>query len=300
MREYAEASRAPNTWKAYQSDLRHFSTWCEEHGLDVQLPVRPSTVAAYLADFAGTHKTSTLQRRLYALSALHKAASHASPAEAPEVQAVWAGIKRTHRTAPTKKAPATTKVMARLVRPLGDSLIDVRDRALLLIGYAGAFRRSELVALDVEDITEVDDGLRITLARSKADQEGEGAVIGIPFGSNPVTCPVRAWRAWLAASGITTGAAFLSIHRDHKVRQRRLTDRAVAQMVQRRAAAADLDPTVFGGHSLRAGFATQGFTHGVPEFRIMTDGRWRSSSSMRGYIREGELFRDSTASKLGL
>ena len=97
------------------------------------------------------------------------------------------------------------------VRPLGDSLIDIRDRAVLLIGYAGAFRRSELVGLDVEDIAEVEDGLRITLAPSKADQEGEGIVIGIPYGSNPVTCPVRAWRAWLLASGITGGAAFRSI-----------------------------------------------------------------------------------------
>ena len=195
---------------------------------------------------------------------------------------MWAGIKRTHHTAPTKKAPTTTKVLARLVRPLGAPLIDIGDRALLLVGFAGAFRRSELVALDVE----VDDGLRITLAHSKADQEGAGAVIGIAFGSNPVTCPVRAWRAWLLTSGIIGGAAFRSIAPNGTtLRARRLTDRAVADVVQRRAAAAGLDAATFGGHSLRAGFATQAFTEGVSEFRIMTDGRWRSSSSMRGYIR---------------
>jgi site-specific recombinase XerD len=149
------------------------------------------------------------------------------------------------------------------VRPLGDSLIDIRDRAVLLIGYAGAFRRSELVGLDVEDIVEVEDGLRITLARSKADQEGEGIVIGIPYGSNPVTCSVRAWRAWLLASGITGGAAFRSITgHGTALKPGRLSDRAVAEVVQRRACDAELVAGLFGGHSLRAGFATQGFTHG--------------------------------------
>ena len=202
MRAYAEASRAPNTWRAYQSDLRHFGAWCAEHGLE-PLPAAAATVAAYLTDHAGVLATATLQRRLYALSALHRAGGFDSPADAPEVQAVWSGIKRTHRIAPTQKAPTLTTVIAAMVEPLGERRIDVRDRALLLMGFAGAFRRSELVALDVEDITDTDDGLRIAVHRSKADQEGEGAAVGLPYGSNPATCPVRAWRAWLEVSGIT-------------------------------------------------------------------------------------------------
>jgi site-specific recombinase XerD len=299
MRAYAEASRAPNTWRAYQSDLRHFAAWCANHGLE-PLPAAAATVAAYLTDHAGQLATATLQRRLYALSALHRAGGFDSPADAPEVQAVWSGIKRTHRMAPTKKAPTLTTVIAAMVEPLGERRIDVRDRALLLMGFAGAFRRSELVALDVEDITDTDEGLRIAVRRSKADQEGEGAAVGLPYGSNPATCPVRAWRAWLEVSGITGGPAFRALTRHDKLSTRRLTAEAVAIVVKRRAKAAALHEQTFAGHSLRAGFATEAFRQGVPELSVMRHGRWKSSASMRGYIREGGLWRDNAAAKLGL
>lgn len=299
MREYAEASRAPNTWRAYQSDLRHFAAWCAERGVE-PLPAAATTVAAYLTDHAGALATSTLERRLYALSALHRAGSFASPADAPEVQAVWSGIKRTHRTVRTQKAPTLTKVIAAMVAELGERRIDVRDRALLLMGFAGAFRRSELVAFDVEDVTDTDDGLRLAVRRSKADQEGAGDAVGLPYGSNPATCPVRAWRAWLEVSGITEGAAFRAIDRHDRLSARRLTADAVATIVKRRAKAAGLDAPAFAGHSLRAGFATEAFGQGVPEFSVMRHGRWKSASSMRGYIREGSLWRDNAAAKLGL
>jgi len=220
MREYAEASRAPNTWRAYQSDLRHFAAWCAERGLE-PLPAAATTVAAYLADHAGQLSTATLERRLYALSALHRAGGFNSPADAPEVQAVWSGIKRTHRTARVQKTPTLTKVIAAMAEPLGKRRIDVRDRALLLMGFAGAFRRSELVALDVEDVTDTDDGLRLAVRRSKADQEGAGEVVGLPYGSNRATCPVRAWRAWLEVSEITEGAAFRAIDRHDRLNARR-------------------------------------------------------------------------------
>jgi len=169
----------------YRSDLEHFAHWCAERDLE-PVPAAATTVAAYLADHAGVLATSTLQRRLYALSALHRAEGLDSPAEAPEVQAVWSGIKRTHHMAPAQKAATLTKVVAAIVAELGERRIDVRDRALLLIGFAGAFRRSELVALNVEDVTDTDDGLRIAVRRSKADQEGKGTAVGLPYGSNPV------------------------------------------------------------------------------------------------------------------
>ena len=214
---------------------------------------------------------------------------------------MWSGIKRTHRTARTQKTPALTKVIAAMVADLGDRRIDVRDRALLLMGFAGAFRRSELVAFDVQDITDTDDGLRLAVRRSKADREGAGDAVGLPYGSNPATCPVRAWRAWLEVSGITEGAAFRAIDRHDRLSSRRLTADAVATIVKRRAAAAaGLDATAFAAHSLRAGFATEAFSQGVPEFSVMRHGRWRSASSMRGYIREGDLWRDNAAAKLGL
>jgi site-specific recombinase XerD len=304
MREYAEASRAPNTWRAYQSDLRHFETWCAQNKLQA-LPAAGTVVAAYLADHAGALSTATLQRRLYALSALHRAEGLDSPADAPEVQAVWSGIKRTHRMAPAQKAPTLTKVIAAMVEPLGERRIDIRDRALLLMGFAGAFRRSELVALDAGDITDTDDGLRIAVHRSKTDQAGEGDAVGLPYGSNPATCPVRAWRAWLEVSGITDGPAFRAVTRHDKatrprIGSRRLSTDAVAIIVKERAKAAGFDRTTFAGHSLRAGFATEAFRQGVPELSVMRHGRWKSSASMRGYIREGGLWRDNAAAKLGL
>jgi len=173
----------------------------------------------------------------------------------------------------------------------------VRDRALLL---AGPFRRSELVGLDVADITDTEDGLHIVVRRSKSDQEGEGDLVGVPYGSHPPTCPVRAWRAWLAVSEITEGPAFRGITRHGKISETRLTARAVADVVKVRAHAAGLDAKTFAAHSLRAGFATEAFGQGVPEFSVMRHGRWKSASSMRGYIREGSLWSDNAAAKLGL
>jgi integrase len=257
-------------------------------------------VAAYLSDHAGALSTATLERRLYALSALHRAEGFDSPADAPEVQAGWRGIKRTHRTQRRQKSPTRTKLIRAIVEELGERRIDVRDRALLLMGFAGAFRRSELVALDFDDITETDEGLRVTVRRSKADQEGAGEVVGLPYGSNPDTCPVRAWRAWLEVSGITEGPAFRAIDRHDRLSDRRLTAGVVADVVKRRVKAAGYEPADFAGHSLRSGFATEAFGQGVPEFSVMRHGRWKSSTSMRGYIREGSLFRVNAAAKLGL
>jgi hypothetical protein len=186
---------------------------------------------------------------------------------------------------PRKMRAARTKVITAMVAPLSDGLADARDRTLLLFGFAGALRRSELVALDIEDVSEDDDGLLLVVRRSKTDQEAEGAIRGLPYGSHPATCPVRAWRGWLTASGITTGPAFRSVDRHGRLGAQRLSDRAVADMIKRRARAAGLDGA-FAGHSLRAGFATEGCAQGTPELAIMRHGRWRSASVMRGYIEE--------------
>jgi integrase len=200
----------------------------------------------------------------------------------------------------------------------GAPAVDRRDRALLLIGFAGALRRSELVALDVEDISEDENGLRLRLRRSKTDQEGSSRVVGVPYGSHPATCPVRAWRAWRDHLGEgelafdeakedwtfvprpPVGPAFRAIRWPGYVSSRRLSDRAVADIIKRRAQAAGLDPALFSGHSLRAGFATEAYAQGVPELAIMRHGRWRSAATMRGYVEEGSLWNDNAAARLGL
>lgn len=215
------------------------------------------------------------------------------------VRSVWAGIRRRHGTAPRKVRAARTKIVTTMVAPLGDRLADVRDRALLLIGFAGALRRSELVALDVDDISEDEGRLRIVLRRSKTDQEGETRTTGLPYVSHPATCPVRAWRAWLAASSIDTGPAFRAVDRHGRMRSTRLSDRAVADMVKRRAAAAGLDG-LFAGHSMRAGFATEAYAQGTAELAIMCHGRWKSAAVMRGYVEEGTIWTGNAAARLGL
>lgn len=299
-RQLAEGSRAATTRKAYESDMADFRAWCATQHPPLQaLPAEPMTVALYLAALADMRTPSTIRRRISSISVVHQLAGVASPTSDAAVQAVWKGIRRAKGTATTKKKAARTKVISALVAPLGTSLGDVRDRALLLIGFAGALRRSELVALDVEDISEDDEGLLLVLHRSKADQEAEGAIRGVPYGSRPATCPVRAWRAWREASGITEGAAFRSVNRHGRLGTTRLSDRAVANMIKRRAQHAGVTGD-FAGHSLRAGFATEAYAQGTPELAIMRHGRWRSASVMRGYVEEGGVWNDNAAQRLGL
>jgi site-specific recombinase XerD len=174
-RRLAENSRAANTRKAYACDMDQFRAWCaSQHPALPALPAHPVTVALYLTALAEVRKPATIRRRMNSISVVHQLAGFASPTRDAAVQAVWKGIRRTQGSAPTKKKAARTKVISALVAPLGTSLGDVRDRALLLIGFAGALRRSELVALDVQDVTQDDDGLVVTIRRSKGDQEAHG------------------------------------------------------------------------------------------------------------------------------
>src|SRR3954451_15074406 len=195
-----------------------------------------------------------------------------------------------------------------MVATLGTDMIGIRDRALLLLGFAGAFRRSELVGLDVDaaDATRAGHieigraGITVRLMRSKTDQEGQGQAIGIPFGAKPATCPVRAVQAWIKAAGIQSGPLFRSVNRHGQVSAERLSDKGVALVVKRCAEAAGLDPRVFAGHSLRAGLATSAAMAGVEERVIMSQTRHPSTTMVRRYIREGSLFRENAAGKVGL
>ena len=183
---------------------------------------------------------------------------------------------------------------------LPETLLGRRDACLLLLGFSSAMRRSELVALDVADVNHTNDGLIVTVTRSKTDQEGEGRQIGIPYGSNPTTCPVRTSRAWLDVSGIEDGPLFRPIDRHGKLGKERLSNRAVAMIVKRTAQAAGLDPKVVAGHSLRSGMATSAARAGATEAEIMNQTVHKSLPVLRRYIRRGSLFNDNAAAKLGL
>jgi len=302
--DYARQAKSKNTRRAYASDWDDFARWCQPYGF-VPLPARPETVALYLTALADALKPSTLGRRLATISQVHQAAGHETPTTAAPVRLVWAGIRRAKGTHQQGKAPAVTAELRRMVDTLGDRLIGVRDRALLLLGFAGAFRRSELVALDLTDAYAGHDGLTVTIRKSKTDQEGQGRKVGIPYGSHPHTCPVRATAAWREKSGLTgsgsaDGALFRAINRHGQVQPGRLSDRAVALIVKRAALAAGLDPTRYAGHSLRAGLATSAAQAGVSERFIMAQTGHKSVTVARRYIRDGSLFRDNAAAQVGL
>jgi integrase len=262
----------------------------------------PETVAYYLTALARSHKPATLQRRLTALSKAHQAAGHPSPASTQHaaVGEIFKGIKRTVGTAQPGKEPLFTLEIRKMIAALPQNLQGARDRALLVIGFAGGFRRSELAALDTDDVAETDDGLVLSLRRSKTDQEGQGSKVALPFGSQPETCPVRSFRAWKAAAGITEGAVFRGVNNRGQLAGIRLDSGSVARIIKRACRRAGLDPAPYAGHSLRAGFCTQAYLNGVPELSIMRQSRHQSLDTVRKYIRDRSLFRDNPAAKLGL
>jgi integrase len=298
-RDYVAASRAANTTRVYRTGWVQFTAWCDEHGV-VALPAGPETVACYVADLAKVAKPATIDLRLAAISAAHRAAGHDSPTKEEAVRLVRRGVRRTLGTAQRQVRPITVPDLRVMLEGLGTNPAGCRDRALLLVGFAGALRRSELAGLDVADIIEGADGLTVHLRRSKTDQEGAGRTIGIPYGSNPITCPVRAWRAWLEVSGITEGPAFRPVDRHGHIRSTRLSAPAVALVLKRHAARAGLDPGEVAGHSLRAGLATSAASAGVPERVIAATTGHRGTAMLRRYIREGSLFRENAASAVGL
>jgi site-specific recombinase XerD len=298
--EYFQAAQAANTRRAYASDWKHFAAWCRAAGQG-SLPAAPETVVWYLSALAETAKVSTLTRRLSAISQAHQAAGLETPTAHIAVRKLMAGIRRQKGTAQTGKKPLVTADLRVLLAPLGPRrVLDVRDRALLLAGFAGAFRRSELVGLDVGDLELGRDGLVVNIRRSKTDQAGQGRKVGIPYGSTPATCPVRALEAWLAVLGADGGPLFRGINRHGHLAGGRLTAQSVALIIKRLAAQAGTEARDLAGHSLRAGLATAAAAAGVSERSIMAQTGHRSLATLRKYIREGSLFLENAAAKVGL
>jgi len=299
VRQYVGASKASNTVRGYRSDWHAFGAWCESHGWR-PLPAAPDIVAAFIAECAGRLKSGSVQRRLNAISEAHKAAGLASPTREPIIINTLKGIRRTNGTAPAQKTAALTDDIRAMVNATDGGMIGLRDRALILIGFASAFRRSELVGLSVDDCAFGKDGLTITLRRSKTDQEGVGRKIGIPYGSNPETCPVRTLLEWIEQAGISSGPLFRSITRHGQVRPDGLSGVDVARVVKKLAGRAGLDAVRYAGHSLRSGHATSAAINGASERSIMDQTGHRSVQMVRRYIRDASLFRENSAGKLGL
>ncbi len=286
--QYAREGHAAATRAAYRADFAAFTAWCSVRSVPA-LPAASETVAAYLAAEAEAGmKPSTIGRRCAAIRYAHRLAGHEPPTNTEMVKATLRGIRRRRGAAPRRMAPAVAEIAKDMARAAPESIKGLRDRALLLLGFAGAFRRSELVALDVADIEETEEGLRVTIRRSKTDQEGHGVVVAVVRGG--VCCPVRAVRAWLDAAGIAEGPIFRMMHKGGAVTQTRLSPKSANKIVKAYAAAVGLDASMFGAHSLRAGAATTAARRGAPLHKIQQLTRHRSVDVLMGYIRDAELF----------
>ncbi len=297
-REYARASRSASTLKAYRIDWADFEAWCAGQQL-AALPATPDTVAAYIAAQAGSHKASTIQHRLSSISMRHQTAGYDSPTKNELVRSVLKGIRRELGTAPAEKAPLLATDVRAMVAALPDTLTGKRDRALLLLGFAGAFRRSELVALNVADLEFTADGIVVTIRRSKTDQEGQGRKLGIPSLPTSTACPVRAVRAWLEASAITEGPIFRPIGVGSRVSATRLSGQGVGIVVKRNLPR-DRDRTKFAGHSLRSGFVSSAVLGGANLRAIMKTTGHRTIEMVLRYTRDANLFRGNAVASTGL
>ena len=288
---YAKDEKAAATRRAYRADFANFCAWASK--IDVAaLPAEPATIAGYLAHLADSGRSpSTIGRRLAAIAYAHRLKGLNSPTTAEAVRTVLRGIRRRLGVAVSRKAPATAAAIAAMLEriPPG-SLSGCRDRALLLIGFAAALRRSELVDLKVNDLELQADGLLIHIRKSKTDQEGEGAAVAVPNGGK--LRPVEALTEWLTSAKIVDGHIFRAIDRHGKVNKTGLSDRSVANVIKRWAKAAGLDPAIFSGHSLRAGFVTSALEHGADMFKVMDVTRHRRVETLKGYDRRAQAFRN--------
>jgi integrase len=301
-KEFANSAKAPATVKAYRSDWLDFEQWCYGHQL-VSLPAMPETVAFYIADRASTLASGTITRRLTSITHAHRANGHSdTPATTHHaiVGETLSGIRRSIGTAQRGKAPLLSVDIRKIIAASPESLLGSRDRALVLVGFAGAFRRSELARIDYADLTFSGHGIVIDLRKSKTDQEGAGRKVALPWGMNVETCPVLSLRTWLDAAHITDGSIFRAVDRQGQVSKSRLNKDSIGVILKRAAARAGLKTETLGGHSLRAGHVTQAAMNGVSEFVIMKQTGHRSVSTLRRYIRLGEMFTQNAASGLGI
>ncbi len=294
--EFVLAQHATATRRAYRSDWAIFCAWARDRAVPA-LPAAPEEVAAFLAAEATRGvKVATLARRAAAIRYVHAAERLEPPTNAEVVRATLRGIRRTLGSAPAQKMPLLAAQVTVIARACPDSIVGRRDRAIVLLGFAGAFRRAELAALAVDDLEDVPEGVRVTIRRSKGDPESGGQVVPILRGTG--ACPVAALRAWRDAAGIIEGPLFRRIRKGGVVTAAGLTAHSIAQIVKDAAARTGLDPARVAGHSLRAGFVTSAAVAGRSLFRIMDQTRHRRVDTLRSYVRRAEEFQDHAAAGL--
>jgi integrase len=306
--DFAQNATAKNTQRTYSFGWRSFYEWCRLQGMDPYITNgKEALIAFYISEKAanGELKVSSISCYLAAIRAHFIEKNIVINMQHPSIQKVLKGIRNSLSKRPVRKEPILTEDLRQMIEciPIEKDghpyLNGLRDRAILLLGFAGAFRRSELVGLNIDDLTFTRDGFVALVRKSKTDQEGEGLEKAIPYGSNPMTCPVRALKDWLEQSKIDKGAIFRAINRHGQLQDKRLTGHAIAFIIKRNAYLKEKQ-TSFSGHSLRAGFVTAAAKRNVPEDLIMKQSGHKSSNTVKMYIRRGKQFEENAASLVGL
>ena len=292
-------ARADNTIKAYESDWNDFCDWCDYHHVSA-FPAIPETIVNYINDLADNGKANTVARRISALTENFDAAGiQDNPCRFPIVKNALRGIKRMKGVIQHGKLPILFDDIKEMLTYLeGDTLQQTRDKAILLVGFYGAMRRSEIANLDIDDIQFTRLGMLLTLRKSKTDQYDQGQLIAIPIVQDKNICAVHALKEWIRLSGITSGPVFRGFTRSHTIRKTRISDKTIALIVKHYVALMGMDPREYGAHSLRHGFATTAAQHHVEEREIMRQTRHRSQAVVRRYIDEADRLIDNPVFKI--
>ena len=282
-------SKAANTLRAYQADFKDFSAFCAKNGLS-SMPTEPKILSLYLTHLSATSKFSTLKRRIASISVIHKIKGHYLDTKHPLIMENLHGIKRVKGSNQKAKKPiliSDLKLIINAIREANQSENKkIRDKALILIGFSGGFRRSELVNIEYEDIEFVNEGVKIFIKRSKTDQSGEGMIKAIPYFDNELFCPVKSLKIWINHSEIKAGKIF------------DISDKSVSLIIKKYASLSGLDPNNYGGHSLRSGFVTSTAESGAEERNIMVMTGHKTTQMVRRYIQEANLFKNNALNKI--
>ena len=295
------SSKADNTLRAYKSDFKDFGVFCAKHGFS-SMPTEPKVVSLYLTHLSANSKISTLRRRLVSIGIVHKLKGHYLDTKHPIIIENLMGIKRKKGSVQIGKKPILINHLKQIINTIDEQKIEkikkLRNKTLILLGFGGGFRRAELISIDKEDLDFVDEGVKITLRRSKTDQFGEGLIKGLPYFTNEKYCPVTNLKNWLILSKIKTGPIFRRFKKGTILTKHRLTDQSVVLIIKDCLKIAGIENKNFSGHSLRSGFATVAAASGADERSIMAMTGHKTTQMVRRYIKDANLFKNNALNKI--
>ena len=296
-----KSSKANNTLRAYKSDFKDFGAFCYKHSLS-SLPTEPKIVSLYLTYLSKHSKISTLRRRLVSIGMIHKLKGHYLDTKHPIIIENLMGIRRTIGSIQKGKKPILINHLKLIIKSINEQNVDeikkLRDKTIILIGFGGGFRRTELISVDYDDLEFVPEGLKINIRKSKTDQFGEGMIKGLPYFNEENYCPVINLKKWLEISKIKSGPIFRRFTKGSKLTDKRLSDQSVVLLIKQYLKIAGIENKNFAGHSLRSGFATVAAESGADERSIMSMTGHKTTQMVRRYIKEANIFKNNALNKV--